>query len=62
MRRLRWVLLLILTAPSIGCSSGGECDTCSTDSDCTSGFVCVKFSDDSSRCGSGLGTTTCRVP
>ena len=62
MKRVRWVLLLVLSAlPAIGCSKGGECDTCSTDSDCKSGFVCSSFSDGSKRCGSGLGATTCRV-
>lgn len=62
MKRLRWLLLLGLMALStVGCSSGGECDTCSSDSDCSTGLVCVNFDDGSRRCGSGLGSTTCRV-
>ncbi len=62
MKRVRWVLLLVLTAlPATSCSKGGECDTCSTDSDCKSGFACSSFSDGSKRCGSGVGATTCRV-
>jgi hypothetical protein len=43
------------------CSSGGECDTCTADSDCKSGLSCVQFGDGSKRCGSGIGATTCRV-
>jgi hypothetical protein len=45
-----------------GCSNnGGECDTCSVDTDCSSGFVCSTFSDGSKRCGSGTGASQCRV-
>jgi hypothetical protein len=55
-------LLLALALPIGSCgSSGEECDTCSSDNDCTGGFVCTNFSDGSSRCGSGLGETSCRV-
>jgi hypothetical protein len=55
-------LLLVLTVvPWLGCGNGQECDSCSSDSDCKSGFVCVKFGDGSHRCGSGVGATTCRV-
>jgi hypothetical protein len=62
MRRSRFFLLLAFAAlPVLGCSSGDECDTCSTDEDCKDGFVCSSFEDGSSRCGSGLGVTTCRV-
>jgi hypothetical protein len=62
MKRLRWALLVLLVAfPTVGCSSGGECDTCSVDADCSGGLVCVNFSDGSRRCGSGTGTTQCRV-
>jgi hypothetical protein len=56
------VLMLMLAAlPVVGCSSGDECDTCESDSDCTDGFFCTDFSDGSRRCGSGVGATTCRV-
>ncbi len=62
MRRSRLLLMLVLAAlPVIGCSSGDECDTCSSDSDCRDGFFCTDFSDGSRRCGSGVGATTCRV-
>lgn len=64
MRRSRLLLMLILAAmPVIGiaCSSGDECDTCSSDADCRDGFFCTEFSDGSRRCGSGVGATTCRV-
>jgi hypothetical protein len=62
-RRLRvWGLLLALALPMSSCGSdGGECDTCSSDDDCTAGLTCVSFSDGSRRCGSGLGETSCRV-
>jgi hypothetical protein len=56
------LLMLVLAAlPVIGCSSGDECDRCENDSDCKDGFFCTDFSDGSSRCGSGVGATTCRV-
>ena len=57
------LLLLVLMALPIGScgSSGGECDSCSSDGDCKSGLVCAKFSDGSQRCASGAGTTQCRV-
>lgn len=62
MRRSRLLLMLVLAAlPVIGCSSGDECDTCESDSDCKDGFFCTDFSDGSRRCGSGVGATTCRV-
>jgi len=59
----RWVFLLLLfvALPVVGCNSGDECDTCSTDEDCEAGFVCSTFSDGSQRCGSGLGASTCKV-
>jgi len=61
--RSRWLLVLILflALPLAGCSSGEECDTCSTDEDCEAGLVCTEFSDGSMRCGSGLGASTCKV-
>ncbi len=43
-------------------SQGNECAVCSTDDQCGCPFVCSRFSDGSLRCGSGAGTTTCRVP
>lgn len=64
MRRSRLILMLMLaTLPVVAgaCSSGDECDTCSSDSDCKDGFFCTQFSDGSKRCGSGVGATTCRV-
>jgi hypothetical protein len=57
-----WAVLLALALPMSSCgSSGGECDTCSSDDDCTSGLACSTFSDGSRRCGSGLGETSCKV-
>jgi hypothetical protein len=67
MRPLRRLYLaLLLALPLAGCSSGGECDTCSTDKDCKGGLVCSNFTDPSGnvvgkRCGSGVGATTCRA-
>jgi hypothetical protein len=59
-RLLAAVLLLVL--PSVGCGSHGEeCDTCTSDTDCKAPFVCTTFSDGSHRCGSGVGSTTCRT-
>jgi len=63
----RWIrsagrLLLVvslLVVPLAAC--GGECQTCSSDDDCEMGFVCSTFSDDSQRCGSGVGATSCNV-
>jgi len=61
-RRSLWLAGLVLAVlPLAGCSSGGECETCTADADCKAGFFCSKFSDGSSRCGSGMGATTCRV-
>jgi hypothetical protein len=55
-------LLLLLGLPFAGCgSSGGECDSCSSDDDCKGGLVCSTFNDGSKRCGSGQGATSCRV-
>jgi hypothetical protein len=62
MKKYLWISCLVLAAlPALSCGSGGECDTCSADSDCNSGRLCVKFDDGSMRCGSGQGTTQCRV-
>jgi len=61
MKLSRFVLLFLTCLPLFGCSSGGECDKCSDDQDCKSGFVCSTFSDGSKRCGSGVGSSTCRV-
>jgi len=62
-KRIRtWGLLLALALPMSSCGSdGGECDSCSSDDDCTAGLVCSSFSDGSRRCGSGLGETSCKV-
>jgi hypothetical protein len=61
MRLSRLVLLVLTCLPLLACDNGGECDECSVDADCTSGFVCSTFSDGSRRCGSGAGATSCRV-
>jgi hypothetical protein len=58
-RRVFLVLGLISLLPLFSC--GSECDKCSSDSDCDSGFVCTTFNDGSQRCGSGHGVSTCRV-
>ena len=55
------LLLMLLVIPWMGCTKGNECDRCSSDDDCKQGFVCTTFSDDSMRCGTGVGATTCRV-
>jgi hypothetical protein len=60
-RRAALLMLLLVVLPWLGCSGGKECDRCSSDSDCKSGFVCTTFSDNSKRCGTGVGATTCRV-
>ncbi len=60
----RWMILVLLfvALPMVGCNSGDECDTCSTDEDCEAPLVCRNFPDDGSqRCASGVGATTCRV-
>ena len=57
----RLFLAVLLAAPLAGCNSGDECNTCNSDDDCETGFVCSTFSDDSRRCGSGVGATTCTV-
>ncbi len=57
----RLLLLLLLALPLVGCTSGDECDTCTSDDDCQTGFVCSTFSDGSQRCGSGVGSSSCRV-
>jgi Cys-rich repeat protein len=60
-RRAALLMVLLLVLPWLGCAAGQECDRCSSDSDCKSGFVCTSFSDGSKRCGTGVGATTCRV-
>jgi hypothetical protein len=59
--RRRILLTILLALPLAGCNSGDECDTCSSDDDCQTGFVCSTFSDGSMRCGTGVGASTCRV-
>ena len=39
-----------------------ECSSCVSDTECLQVLQCVRFSDGSNRCGSGLGATTCRTP
>ena len=53
--------VFLLVFPLAGCNSGSECDTCSSDADCEADFVCSTFSDDSQRCASGVGATSCNV-
>lgn len=55
------LLVALLALPVAACNSGDECQTCSSDSDCEAGFVCSTFSDDSQRCASGVGATSCNV-
>ena len=57
----RLLFLVLLALPLAGCSNGDECDTCTSDDDCQTGFVCSTFSDGSQRCGSGVGASTCNV-
>lgn len=63
----RWLLLALLGAQlASACGRADECEVCTTDSDCKPGFVCSSFLDGTGttvtkRCGSGVGTTTCRV-
>jgi len=63
--RARWpvrlLFALLLAFPLVACSSGDECDTCTSDDDCQAGFICTAFSDGSQRCGSGVGASSCRV-
>ena len=61
-RLVRLLAVVLLLGMPLACgSSGEECDTCSSDDDCTAGFVCSSFSDGSRRCASGLGETSCKV-
>jgi len=55
------VLTILLALPLAGCNNGDECDTCTSDDDCQTGFVCSTFSDGSQRCGTGVGASTCKV-
>jgi hypothetical protein len=54
-------VLVLLTTVLFSCGSGNECDKCSSDDDCNTGLVCSSFSDGSTRCGVGDGSTTCRT-
>ena len=61
-RSVSLLVLMLLVLPWLGCGSGRECDRCSSDDDCKQGLVCSPFSEDNSkRCASGIGVTTCRV-
>jgi hypothetical protein len=60
------LILALVTLPILACTKGDECDTCSSDADCKSGFVCSSFLNpdgtvNSKRCGTGVGASTCRV-
>jgi hypothetical protein len=57
----RLLILVLLAVPLVACNSGDECETCTSDDDCQTGFVCSTFSDGSQRCGSGVGSSSCRV-
>ena len=60
--RSLWLAGFVLAVlPFAGCSSGGECDTCTIDADCKPGLFCSRFDDQSMRCSEGLGTLQCRV-
>lgn len=63
--RLWWLLAaVVLSFPLLGsCSSSGdECDICTSDEDCKDGLVCASFAGETTkRCGSGQGSTVCRV-
>jgi len=48
--RTRMALLFTLAVTLGACAS-----------DCQSGYVCAKFSDGKTYCGSGQGTSQCRV-
>lgn len=57
-----WTVLLVVLAVAVAaCASGDKCDPCTTDADCKAGTVCSKFSDGKTYCGSGQGTSQCRV-
>ena len=60
----RAVALILLSASVLLVSAcGKECDSCQSDAECAAeGLLCVTFSNGSRRCGSGQGSTTCRVP
>ena len=60
-RAARLLLALLVLIPVLSCSRGGECDKCSSDSDCKNSQVCAKFDNGDMRCGSGIGATQCRV-
>lgn len=55
------LIACLLALPLAACNSGDECNTCNSDDDCETGFVCSPFSDDSRRCASGVGATSCTV-
>ena len=43
-------------------AQGVACVVCSADEQCACPLSCNRFSDGTSRCSSGLGSTTCPVP
>jgi len=59
MRHARPLILLALALGLGACTSKEECETCSSDDDCTAGLVCSTFDDGSRRCGQGTGATFC---
>ena len=47
----------LIAAGGAGCGKD-ECESCRSDADCRSGFVCSQFDDGQSRCGTG-GDSSC---
>jgi hypothetical protein len=62
LHRFFWLAAAVVAAlPLAGCSDGGECDTCTVDADCKAPLLCSRFDNGDMRCGSGTGSTQCRV-
>jgi hypothetical protein len=52
------LLALAIGAALMGCGPGGECESCSGDSDCKSGLKCAKFDNGDKLCAKPA-TQTC---
>ena len=52
-RTLTLGVFVSLVALSGGCSGDSECDTCTLDTDCDSGQVCMQTTEGESRCFKG---------
>jgi hypothetical protein len=62
MNRLRSLCVAtLLGLPLLACTQKDECEACSADRDCRSGFVCSNFDDGGRRCASGTGATSCAM-